>query len=161
MITFQCAIAVFEGLLPGRDNKVILDLLFELATWHGLAKLRLHTESTLHVLDTSTTRLGHIVRHFKATTCHNYDTRELPSEKAARGRREATAAKNQSSQRDSNKTSKGSKPWMVRSFNLTTYKFHALGDYVDAIRMFGTSDGFTTQTVCNLSPLCGTVVLQC
>jgi hypothetical protein len=133
----------------------VLDLLFELATWHGLAKLRLHTESTLHALDTSTTRLGRILRRFKATTCRGFHTRELPSEKAARGRRDAAAAaKNQTSERDSDRTSKSkaSKSQTARTFNLTTYKLHSLGDYVHAIRMYGTSDGFTTQTVRHLAP---------
>ena len=51
----QCAIPVFEGLLPEEHNKIILDLLFELGTWHMLASLRLHTESTLHALEDSTT----------------------------------------------------------------------------------------------------------
>jgi hypothetical protein len=38
-----------------------------------------------------------------------------------------------------------------KSFTLNTYKFHALGDYVDTIRTFGTTDSFTTELV---SPLC-------
>lgn len=135
------------------------DLLFELSTWHGFAKLRLHTESTLSALDTSTTRLGHILRRFKSKTCRKFDTRELPSEKAARGRCEAaTAAKKLKQSFESNKTSeaktsKRKKPQTVRTFNLTTYKLHALGDYVHAIRTFGTSDGFTTQTVCYMASL--------
>lgn len=135
------------------------DLLFELSTWHGFAKLRLHTESTLSALDTSTTRLGRILRRFKSKTCRKFDTRELPSEKAARGRREAaTAAKKLKQSSESNKTSeaktsKRKKPQTVRTFNLTTYKLHALGDYVHAIRTFGTSDGFTTQTVCYMASL--------
>jgi hypothetical protein len=54
----QCAIPVFKGLLPGEHNEILLDLLFELAMWHALGKLRLHTETTLHFLDNSTTRLG-------------------------------------------------------------------------------------------------------
>ena len=35
--------------------------------------------------------------------------------------------------------------------NLFTYKWHALGDYVHAIRLFGPTDGFSTQVVSNLS----------
>lgn len=35
----QCAIPVFEGLLPGEHNKIVLDLLFELGTWQMLASL--------------------------------------------------------------------------------------------------------------------------
>ncbi|KAG2154500.1 uncharacterized protein EDB93DRAFT_1065245, partial [Suillus bovinus] len=33
----------------------------------------------------------------------------------------------------------------VKKFNLTTYKFHAMGDYIRTIRLFGTTDSFTTQ----------------
>lgn len=148
MLYYQCSIAVFEGLLAGKDNRLVSELLFELSMWYAFAKLRLYTESTLYALKTSTTRLGHVLRHFKSKTCNKFDTRELPSEKAARGRRDAAAAakntKHQTSERDSTKTSR---PQTVRTFSLTTYKLHALGDYVDAIRKFGTSDGFTTQTV--------------
>jgi len=46
-----------------------MDLLFELATWHGLAKLRLHTESTVQALENSTTRLGIALRKFQSKTC--------------------------------------------------------------------------------------------
>ena len=126
-----------------------MDLLFELATWHGLAKLQLHTESTLHGQDTLTTRLGRVIRHFKSTVCHKYDTHELPSEEAARGRcSAAAAAKKKASDPDSNRTSKAAKPWTAHTFSLMIYKLHAFGDYVHAIQMFGTLNGFTTQTVC-------------
>ncbi|KAG6838659.1 hypothetical protein C0991_009889 [Blastosporella zonata] len=47
----QCSIPAFEGLLPEPHNKILLDLYFELATWHGLAKLKMHTETTLEDLD--------------------------------------------------------------------------------------------------------------
>jgi len=39
----QCAIPVFEGLLPELHNTHVLKLLFDLAHWHGLAKLQMHT----------------------------------------------------------------------------------------------------------------------
>lgn len=35
----------------------------------------------------------------------------------------------------------------TKKFNLNTYKFHAMGDYVRSIRLFGTTDSFTTQIV--------------
>jgi hypothetical protein len=66
-----------------------MDLLFELATWHALAKLWLHTETTLRALDMSTKRLGDALRTFKKVTCVAYITKELPSEEAARGWRQA------------------------------------------------------------------------
>ena len=32
--------------------------------------------------------------------------------------------------------------------NLNTYKLHALGDYPSQIKLFGTTDSFSTQLVC-------------
>jgi hypothetical protein len=34
-----------------------------------------------------------------------------------------------------------------KCFNLQTYKFHALGDYTNHIRRFGTTDSYTTEIV--------------
>jgi hypothetical protein len=79
----QCAIPIFKGLLPKEHDKTILELLFELETWHMLASLRLHTDSTLRALKDSTTRLGQLLRHFQSTTCTAYETYKLPSEEAA------------------------------------------------------------------------------
>ncbi|KAE9392738.1 hypothetical protein BT96DRAFT_1000039 [Gymnopus androsaceus JB14] len=61
----QCSIPVFEGLLPEPYNSVLLELLFTLAEWHALAKLRIHTESTLGLLHNSTHSLGQLLRRFK------------------------------------------------------------------------------------------------
>jgi hypothetical protein len=80
---FECTIPVFEGLLPSPYNKLLLDLLFKLATWHGLAKLRMHTDTTLNFLDTSTTWLGQSLRSFMNATKQEYVTKDLPSEEAA------------------------------------------------------------------------------
>jgi len=41
----------------------------------------------------------------------------------------------------------GRKP---KNLNLFTYKWHALGDYVPAIRLFGGTDGFSTQVVSDI-----------
>jgi hypothetical protein len=116
-----------------------------------LAKLRVHTESTIGSLEASTSRLGHILRHFRATTCSAYDTHELPSEEAARGRRTAALAAKRGdvSERAKGLAQKGRSGRRRRTFNMSTYKIHALGDYPRAIRMFGTTDGFTTQVVSN------------
>ncbi|KAK0480956.1 hypothetical protein EDD18DRAFT_1113397 [Armillaria luteobubalina] len=37
--TIQCALPCFEGLLPKNENKIILNNLFDFATWHGFTKL--------------------------------------------------------------------------------------------------------------------------
>jgi hypothetical protein len=147
----QCAIPVFEGLLPSPYNESLLDLLFELATWHGLAKLRMHTDTTLNFLDSSTTRLGQFLRSFMKATAKEYVTKDLPSEEAVRGRRKAnkaakgTGGSTDQGHRRSGQQTSGPK---VRYFNFQTYKLHALGDYVEAIRKFGTSDNYSTQPVC-------------
>ncbi|OBZ68473.1 hypothetical protein A0H81_11674 [Grifola frondosa] len=44
ILQMQCSIPAFEGLLPEPHNKVLMDLLFVFAQWHGLAKLRMHTD---------------------------------------------------------------------------------------------------------------------
>lgn len=92
-VLYKCAIPVFEGLLPKKHDEIVRKLLFELSTWHGLAKLRLHTESTIINLENSTTRLGEILRKFSGSVCPAYATCELPSEEAARVRRKATVTK--------------------------------------------------------------------
>lgn len=130
-----------------------MDLLFELATWHALAKLRLHTDTTIRDLENSTARLGLNLRRFRSDVCDKFLTKELPSEEAARGRRKAAlAAKKAKAGSSTTVTSKGKEKVSEgesqrRRFNLATYKLHALGDYPRYIRLFGTTDNFSTQTV--------------
>ena len=54
----------FEGLLPLPDNRTCANMLFELANWHALAKLRLHTEVTLEILRECTTHMYEGIRKF-------------------------------------------------------------------------------------------------
>ena len=133
---------VFEGLLPAPHNNILLDLLFDLATWHAYAKLRLHTDQTLKLFDAATEYLGCSTRKFERTTCRYYHTTELPQEHAACGRRTAALAAQWG--RTIRATSLGPK---VKKLNLQTYKFHALGDYPDTIRLYGTTDSYSTQLV--------------
>ncbi|PPQ73389.1 hypothetical protein CVT24_008509 [Panaeolus cyanescens] len=133
----QCIIPVFEGLLEAKHDAVISSLLFELATWHSLAKLRLHTESTVKALEASTTRLGTALRKFKTVTCAEFRTVDLPTKEAARARRRKTTNPTKAT------TTAGPKD---RKFNLSTYKLHALGDYPTMIRLYGPTDGYSTQT---------------
>lgn len=152
----QCSIPVFELLLPAPQNKILMDVLFELCTWHALAKLRLHTKATARDLKTSTRRLGFVLRDFKKVVCAAYVTKDLPSEEAARGRRKAALAIKQASTSNNRssdvqaKTSSGKSK--TREFNLVTYKFHALGDYAHTITQYGSSDNYTTQLVCTICP---------
>jgi len=83
----QCAIPVFEGLLPEPHNKFVMELLFTMAHWHGLAKLRMHNDLTLAVMDAETLSLGVKLREFSQKTCPAFATRELRREYNARLRR--------------------------------------------------------------------------
>lgn len=114
-----------------------MDLLFTLAHWHGLAKLRLHTDLTLTIMDNETTSLGQQFRNFTKKTCAAFKTEELAREANARKRRQAKKQPGTSS-------SKGRR---AKTFNLQTYKYHALGDYVDTIRRYGTTDSYSTEPV--------------
>ncbi|KAG1864616.1 hypothetical protein C8R48DRAFT_656144 [Suillus tomentosus] len=144
MFSLFCAMAVFENLLPEPHNTIILDLLFDLASWHAYVKLRMHTTDTLDFFDIATTIiLGQSVRKFYKTTCNYYFTTELPDEYAARSRREAAlAAKQNVMSTAPGKRKAGPK---YKSLNISTYKFHALGDYANTIRQRGTTDNYTTQ----------------
>jgi hypothetical protein len=79
--------------------------------------------------------------------CGAYQTYELPQEEAARGRREAAATKKASNSSSTTRSKAKSTGRQKRQFNLNTYKVHALGDYANAIRDFGTADNYNSQTV--------------
>lgn len=89
----QCAIPVFDNLLPEPHNSRLLDLLFKLAHWHGLAKLRIHTDITLGILDQVTTSLGEALRNFQLKSCPAFNTKELRREADARDRKNAKKGK--------------------------------------------------------------------
>lgn len=137
----QCSIPVFEGLLPSPHNELILSLLFLACWFHSLAKLKRHGETTLRCLSIVTTAFGKAMRHFKSKTCDQIPTVELDREVSARARRLA---------RENPAAPKPSGGKKVKKFNLQTYKFHALGDYVKSIRWFGTTDSYSTQIVGHL-----------
>ncbi|KAH7905471.1 hypothetical protein BJ138DRAFT_1138264 [Hygrophoropsis aurantiaca] len=156
----QCAIPVFDGLLPHPQNAHVVQLLFTMAHWHGLAKLRMHSDLTLEILDTLTTMLGDQFRKFDTEVCSLYNTKEFDHEMNARTCRQAKAASHRtnntnektqtstgpSKANDANQPTVGKNQCREVKFNLKTYKFHALGDYVTCIRNFGTSDSYSTES---------------
>ena len=122
-----------------------MTLLYRTAEWHAFAKLRLHTASTLQHLEQLTSELEQLTRKFRDITQPAFKTFELPKETEARNRRQNSGkGKEKSSASMSGKKSK--------LLNLFTYKWHALGDYVRTIRLFGPTDGFSTQVVSHFSP---------
>lgn len=116
-------------------------LLFTMAHWHGLAKLRLHTDDTLKLLDLVSTAVGKELRDFEEKVCTSYKTTELPREANARRRRQTGKTSGTTIPQAS-----GSGP-RTKSFNMSTYKAHALGDYAETIRTFGTTDSYSTEPV--------------
>jgi hypothetical protein len=175
---YQCIIPVFDGLLPEPHNSSILRLLFTCTHWHGLAKLRIHTDSTLRILDEVTVSTGTEFHAFTAKTCAAFDTRELSREVDARKRRELKKSREKSTSNgqsmlgdqiaSGNHVIRDGQPAFTRAtsvpgstdrrghngpkrrkFNLTVYKYHALGDYAKTIRRLGTTDSFSTEPVSN------------
>lgn len=132
----QCAIPVFEGLLDEPYNTLLMQLLYRAAEWHALAKLRMHSDTTLKLLDACTTQFGSLMRKFHDVTFVNFNTIALPKE----------SRKFPSSSRKK------------RTLNLNTYKFHSLGDYVRAIKLFGCTDSFSTQLVSRYQNIYAAVV---
>ena len=100
-------------------------LLYRAAEWHALAKLRMHTNGTLKLLEACTTSFGSLMRRFRNKTFADFNTVSLPKE----------SRKSPSSGRKR------------RPLNLNTYKFHSLGDYVRTIKLFGSTDNYSTLTV--------------
>ncbi|RDB17809.1 hypothetical protein Hypma_000673 [Hypsizygus marmoreus] len=88
----QCCIPCFEDLLPDPHNKTILDLLYLMAYFHSLAKLRMHTDSSLRVLRQVTKALGDGLRFFADETCRHFDTFETDGEYQAWNRAAARQA---------------------------------------------------------------------
>ena len=142
MIDLECSILAFNGLFREEDNRSISELLFLLATWHAYAKLHLHTDTTLGMLETVAKALCQALRQFAAMTCPRYMTKELPQEVNAWIKRQQAQAT--CGARAGNTTSNSVK---VKRFNLSTYKIHCIPDYPDAIRKYGTTDSYSTQTV--------------
>ena len=157
-----------------------MKLLYRTAEWHSLAKLRMHSDGTLLLLEELTTEFGQLIRQFRDLTCSQFKTVELSRETAARKRRGAkqqtavasavphsslklTPANNPNVGMPSSMTTSNnvtaSAPLQQqpsgpslrannKGLNLFTVKLHFLGDYVRHIRLFGTTDSYSTQLVC-------------
>ena len=135
---------MFEGLLPDPHNAQVLRLLFLLCHWHGLAKLRLHTDETLNIFEKVTEDLGDCIRSFALDICPQFSTKELVREADARCRHQGQQNSSRSSRSQGAILGHGQRP---KGFNLQTYKLHALADYPSQIRMYGTTDSYSTQSV--------------
>ena len=104
----------------------------------------MHIDHTLRIFEEVTVLLGDQLRFFATITCSNYDTFELPRETAAHKRRKSKNS--QTAVLDANDTQGTSCRRKV--YTMDTYKHHALGDYVETIRTYGTCDSYSTEPVC-------------
>jgi hypothetical protein len=150
----QVAQPVFEGLFsakPALEN-LVQDLLYITAYWHALAKARMHTQTSVDTLATTTTTLGHLLRVFRRET-GKIQTKETPKEKEARMRRAAKSAeralKSGKPQKQRAATSGDGDDTLehTKKFNLETYKTHSLGGYARSITGVGPTDNTSTQPV--------------
>ena len=144
VICVQCSIPVFAGLLPDPHNAQVLRLLFILCHWHALAKLHMHTDETLAIFEGVTKDLGDHIRNFVSDTCPHFATKELLCEAEARRRR---GHQKLSDSNRSNVTTQHRYGQQPKGLNLQTYKLHALVDYPSQVRMYGTTDLYSTQSV--------------
>ncbi|KAI0028545.1 hypothetical protein K488DRAFT_89647 [Vararia minispora EC-137] len=120
-----------------------MDLLYVSAYWHCLAKLRMHTSTSLSVLDHATVHLGKALHYFANVTCAAFDTVETDGEYQAPCR--AENRRNARTVGTSQAQSTGNSGKQKKTFNLDTYKLHSLGDYVPTIRGVGTTDSYSMQ----------------
>jgi hypothetical protein len=111
----------------------------------------MHSDLTLDIMDDVTTALGKAFRLFQQTICPLYGTRELPREANARKRRRKQGA---------DPAEKPLDEPLKKEFNIQTYKYHSLGDYVDTIRRLGTTDSYSTTVVSNLRMPCTSIYSQ-
>jgi len=142
----QCAGPCFEGLFPKSVDSRIQDLLFIMACWHALAKLRLHTEDSLDSFQGLTTAFTKQIRYFANKICPHFDLVETPSECATSIRAEAVRVR-KCKLRHSHSTSTWGAKRMAKDFNIATPKFHSIVHYPDAIARYGTTDSYSTQMV--------------
>lgn len=87
-----------------------------------------------------TKNLGDLIRNFVSNTCSSFAAKELPRETEARRRRQVQ--QNQKKLKQPQGVTR-----QLKTLNLQTYKLHALADYPSQIRLYGTTDSYSTQSV--------------
>lgn len=144
----QTCISCLEGLVPEPRNTAILQLLYVLALWHGLAKLHQHIDPTLELLEAFTKRLGDELRRFETYSTARFKSVETPKEKEAWDRREDPKnAPLTATRRPSKAPAKRVSGHHQKRFSLSTVQIHLLGHYVPTIRRFGSTNSYSTQVV--------------
>jgi hypothetical protein len=94
----------------------------------------------INFLEDTLKKLSQALQKFRCDTCLAFNSVELPKEKQA-------CQKKFTQHSQTNASTPESSRLRTKIFNLNTYKFHAMADYVSMIRLFGTTDSYTTQMV--------------
>ena len=124
----------------------MITLLYHLAEWHTLAKLRMHMETTVTHLENVTKILGSSFHQFQKQTCPAFSTVELPKEAAQRTRKQQK--KNFKGNKLAAGATQSTQPSRkLKTFSTSTYKLHSLGDYAHMVREYGVTDSYSTQSV--------------
>ena len=128
-----------------------MKLLFTCGHWHGLAKLQLHINNTLDLLDVETEHIGKELGSFISKTCTFYNIWELKWEadaqkwqKVRKDTCEGTSVNHLPLEVDS--MMETDEPTM-KKLNINTYKAHLLGDYARTICWLGTTNSYSTGIV--------------
>ena len=112
-----------------------------------MAKLQLHTNTTLNDLKNSATQLGNLIRIFKTEVCSQYATQDLPSEEAACGQHQAAKAQKAGGQALPAQKNTAGVTSKFCDFNMATYKLHGLPDYPALIRAYGVTENTSAKNV--------------
>lgn len=120
-----------------------MDVVFTSANWLFLAKLHIHSETTLQVLRGVTKQYGTAVRKLQKDTLH-IQTMETPSEVQSRKRRAAKAAEKTGNLASLTAFSSSARP---RPLNINTIKNHQSPHVVEAIEEFGATVSYSTWRV--------------
>ena len=97
-------------------------------------------------MDDMTAKLGSQFHEFHDKICPQFQTYELPCEVVAHQRH----CSKQNHHSGENSVAQFSKDPRQKIFNLDTYKYHSLGNYTSTIHRFGTTNSYSTTTVCGL-----------
>lgn len=119
-------------------------MLWDLVYWHALVKLRLHSQSTVLLLDAATSEVGRSVRRFRRVTDH-IETYDLPQDDAAKAKKRRK--KKQTDDQDPEVPTK-KRVCKPAKLNLTMYKWHSISHYPEDVPYTGPLDLDSTQTVC-------------
>jgi hypothetical protein len=133
----------FDGLFEDDAyNAQVLDLLYVMAYFHALEKMRLHTGCTIEAIKLATPVLGDELRSFKSLMADQIDTKETPREVAARARRATRKASKTG--RPVPESTGEARP---KELNLNTLKVHRLGHVAQCIEEYGSLDSYDSRIV--------------